>query len=135
MRDGACERFYFGRIYVTNSWTNPLPDKVTRPSTSTAGPPPGRETCTSARRAAGGQRLPAYVEEVRVESSARSTSTGLLLYTDDVEKTLVQKEGGEVLADWPYAIAFPNGEVRRGRTDEVGSLRERDVPPGAYSNA
>jgi hypothetical protein len=82
---------------------------------------------------AAAQQLPAYVAEVKVEGYPLPTTTGLLTYEDELETKLVRKDNGEALADWPYAITLPNGEVRTGRTDGDGRIQESGVPPGTYS--
>jgi uncharacterized Zn-binding protein involved in type VI secretion len=79
------------------------------------------------------QQMPAYRAEVRVEGHPMPSLTGLLTYDDDLEVTLLDKKTEKPLKEHPYSLRLANGEIRTGKTDGSGKIKEQDVPPGPWT--
>ena len=76
----------------------------------------------------GGQQLPGYVAEVRVEGYPLPALSGLLTLKSTLTIGL-NKSNGEGIAKAPYVVEFANGEVRTGTLDQNGRAELEDVPP------
>ncbi len=66
----------------------------------------------------------------RVEASGISADSGLLKFQDWVGISLTL--GGVAAAGEEYVLHLPDGSERRGKLDDAGKAREKDVPPGTF---
>ena len=77
---------------------------------------------------------PEYFFVVKVDRTefGSEQESGLLLFKDYIELTLVDEEGIAV-PKAKYHLILADGSEREGELDEDGCAREDDVPPGPYS--
>lgn len=68
----------------------------------------------------------------RVEVQGVVAESPCLVFKDWIEIE-IKTPTGEVIADREFIAIFPNGEEKKGKTDDEGRARLEDVPPGPYS--
>ncbi len=90
-------------------------------------PPEGEPSGLSEKRR---YEAPVYYFDVSVGSSgARS---GDLVFEDTLEVIVLDEEGGAI-ADEPYVLFLASGEVRKGKLDAKGVLKQPSVATGRHS--
>jgi len=67
----------------------------------------------------------------RAGADGVTVDSGLLLFKDYVDIDL--KVGGQPAAGEEYTLTLPDGAERKGKLDDEGRAREKDVPPGPFS--
>ncbi len=65
----------------------------------------------------------------KVECAGHALKSGMLQIVDDFEVTIVDDQGNAI-ANRPYQVILPSGEVREGTLDSSGKATIKDVPPG-----
>jgi len=75
----------------------------------------------------GGYSLPEYYFVVKADSY--SAHSGFLLFKDYIELEL-KDEDGKAAAGASYKLYLSTGEIREGKLDSSGYVKEENIPPG-----
>jgi hypothetical protein len=76
-----------------------------------------------------GYNPPEYLFKVVIGS--KEAQSDLLLFKDWIEFTLTDQTGAPA-PNQDYILHLPDNQQKRGRSDDQGVVRERDVPPGPW---